>query len=98
MRSILLAAAAAAAVAGSAHAWEQMEARPPVFVPHGPFMVAVDPNGIIVNSQRPMILYPKEFSAMAQETAPLTADCPRPTAQEDKECNKTKPLPRSRPK
>jgi hypothetical protein len=97
MRSILLAAAAAAVVATSAHAWEQMEARPPVFVRHGPFMAAVDPDGIIVNSQRPMILYPKEFSAMAQETAPLTADCLRPAA-EDKQCNETKPLPRSRPK
>ena len=96
MRSILLAVAAAAVVTTSAHAWEQMEARPPMFVPHGqfmvavdpdvrhehrPFMVAVDPDGTIVNSQRLMILYPKEFSAMAQETAPLTT-----------------PLPRSRPK
>jgi hypothetical protein len=56
-----------------------------LFMPHGPFMVAVDPDGIIVNSQRPLILYPKEFSAMAQGSLP--ADCPRTTAEEDKECN-----------
>ena len=35
-------------------------------MPDGPFMVAVDPDGIIVNSRRPLIWYPKEFSAMAQ--------------------------------
>jgi hypothetical protein len=56
-----------------------------LFMPHGPFMVAVDPDGIIVNSQRSLIVYPKEFSAMAQGAVP--ADCPRPTAEEDKECN-----------
>ena len=98
MRSIFLAVAASAVVTISAHAWEQMEARPPVLVPQGPFMMAADPDEVVVNSQLPMILQPKEFSAMAQETVPLTADCPRPTAEEDEECNDTKPLPRSRPK
>ena len=35
-------------------------------MPDGPFMVAVDLDGIIVNSRRPLIWYAKEFSAMAQ--------------------------------
>lgn len=54
----------------------------PVPYTDGPFMTAVDPNGIIVNAQQPMTLYPREWSAMAQGGIPH--DCPRPTAKEDK--------------
>ena len=51
----------------------------------GPFMVAVDPDGVITRSTRPLTLYPKEWSAMAQDRLP--ADCPSATAKEDKaEC------------
>lgn len=57
-----------------------------VFMPHGPFMTAVDLDRAIVNSQKPLVLYPREWSAMAQ--ARLPADCPRASAEEDeKECN-----------
>lgn len=54
----------------------------PVPYTDGPFMTAVDPDGIIVNAQQPMTLYPKEWSAMAQGGIPH--DCPRLTAKEDK--------------
>ena len=55
----------------------------PVPYTDGPFTTAVGPDGIIVNAQQPMTLYPNEWSAMAQGGIPH--DCPRPTAKEDKE-------------
>ena len=58
----------------------------PSLVTNGPFMTAVDPDGVIVSSKRPLVLYPQEYSAMAQSSLPH--DCPRATAEEDEtECS-----------
>ena len=80
MRNILLAAAAVVAVTTSAQALEQMTPRKPVFVPHGPFMLAVDPDGTIVESERPLVLVPREYNAQA--SVPF-ANCPQPNAADD---------------
>ena len=50
---------------------QRFEPHQTVFVPHGPFMTAVDPDGTIVESKWTLVLVPREFSAMAQEPAPL---------------------------
>ena len=56
----------------------------PVPYTDGPFTTAVGPDGIIVNAQQPMTLYPNEWSAMAQGGIPH--DCPRPTARKTRRC------------
>jgi hypothetical protein len=43
-----------------------------------PFMVAVDDKGIIINSPVPLTLYPKEWSAMAQDPTAIPLPRPRP--------------------
>jgi hypothetical protein len=51
--------------------FEQMNPREPMFVPYGPFMIAV---------KRPPLLMPREYNAQA--SVPL-ADCPQPDAADD---------------
>ena len=50
----------------------------PISQPHGPFMMAVDPDGTIVNSQVPLVLVPKGYDAMAQDLANVPLPRPRP--------------------
>jgi hypothetical protein len=58
---------------------EWTQSRASIFRPHGPFMMAVDPDGIIVNSQAPLVIVPKGYDAMAQ--APANVPLPRPRPQ-----------------
>jgi hypothetical protein len=57
---------------------EWTQSRAPIFRPHGPFMMAVDPDGTIVNSQVPLVLVPKGYDAMAQDLANVPLPRPRP--------------------
>jgi hypothetical protein len=56
-------------------------ARAPMQYTYGPVMVALDPEGRLVMSSRPLRLEPKEYSAQA--SSPLPADCPQPNAADD---------------
>jgi hypothetical protein len=60
---------------------EAQAAQAPAFEPHGPFMTAADPDGTIVNSDKPLVLVPKGYTANAQ--VQLEAICPQPDPQAD---------------
>jgi len=68
---------------------EWTQSRAPIFRPHGPFMMAVDPDGTIVNSQVPLVLVPKGYDAMAQESRQCAA--PTFTSSELGETARTAP-------
>jgi hypothetical protein len=65
-----------ATVATQTFAFDQMQPQQLVKYINGPFMVAVDPNKSIVMSNKPLVLGPEAFTAMAQAT-PLPRSRPK---------------------